>query len=353
MDHSQISEELLKRNDTVLASVLNDIFDGVYIVDKDRRILFWNKRAEEITGFSSQEVKGRYCHEAILSHIDSNGNPLCNGNCPLVRTLDTGERIEEKVYPCHKSGKRFPTLTHVAPIQNENGEIIAAIEVFRDISGEEEFRILQEKFNKLIAKYVSSSTLDDVMAKLNGAEGARSNVRDLTILYLDVVGFTIFSEQHTAEEAVVLLNEVFGICEVITTEFHGDIDKFIGDCIMAVFIDANDAVNAAKQILRALQNLNKQRCSRGETPVAVRIGINSGLVIQGDVGMQERKDLTVIGDVVNTSARIQPIADPNSICISEATLVRLDDTENFDCIGSVNLKNKAEPTTLYKYVESG
>lgn len=344
-----MSAEYLSRKDTVLAAVLNALFDGVYIVDKDRKILFWNRGAEEITGYRAEEVENHWCGDNILNHIDEKGNILCHGGCPLTRSLRTGEHVRKKVYPLHQSGRRFPVVTHVAPIRDEAGEIIAAIEVFRDVSQEEEFRLLQEKFNKLIARYVSSATLDEVVAQIHGKSSTGVCIRDLTVLYVDVVAFTSFSERHSGEEAVSLLNDIFGICEVITTEYNGDIDKFLGDCIMAVFVDANDAVGAARQVLSALGRLNKQRGSEGQEPVAVRIGINSGHVIQGDVGTRDRKDLTVIGDVVNTAARIQASAQPNSVYISTAAFSRLKDSTAFAYEGEIRVKNRETPIGVYRY----
>jgi len=344
----------LGRKDTVLAFTLNTIFDGVYIVDKERRIVFWNKGAEEITGYSSGEVCDRKCSDNILNHIDENGNLLCTGPCPLSYTLKTGKRRKVKVYPLHKTGRRFPVMTHVAPIKDKDGSIIAAIEVFRDISEEERFRILQEKFNNLIKKYVSSATFKGVMKQVRSDKKIISRRRDLTILYLDIVGFTPFAEKHSHDQVVNLLNDVFGICEVITKECHGDIDKFVGDAIMAVFVDANDAIDAAAKILGAFSRMNAAKTKKKGEAVSVRIGINSGNVIQGDIGTTERKDLTVIGDVVNTASRIQSVADPNSIFISEATSSRLNEYnwKLFKPYRKILLKGKKKSVQIFKHIKS-
>jgi PAS domain S-box-containing protein len=349
MTNDLLSLDRVSNQGSALEVVLDCIFDGVYIVDTKRMIMFWNKGAEHITGFSAEEVEGRRCFDGILDHIDEHGNMLCKSRCPLLKTIQTGEHVREKIYPIHKSGKRFPVMTHVAPIRDEEGTIIAAIEVFRDITEQEEFRILQEKFQRIIKKYVSTKTFEDVMEQvLSGSEG-RARLRDLTILYLDIVGFTTFSEHQPPHKVAEMLNNVFGICEVITKECHGDIDKFIGDAMMAVFVDANDAVAAAERILEALHRLNEMRTDDGEEQVCVRIGINSGDVIQGDIGTIERKDLTVIGDVVNTASRIQSLALPGSIVISEATFSRLKDFSKFTHGGESMIKGRKRSVTLFKY----
>jgi PAS domain S-box-containing protein len=346
MKREAILEDLKERG-SVLSTVLDSIFDGVYIVDPERRILFWNCAAEEITGHRRQEVMGRCCHDTILNHIDENGNLLCFSACPLERSIQTGESIRAKVYPTHRDGRRFPVYTHIGAIRDETGQIIAGIEVFRDISGEEEFRLLQEKFNRLIRRYVSTATMDEVMDHLKGGSEGHARARELTVLYLDVVGFTAFSERNAAGVVATMLNELFGVCEVITRECHGDIDKFIGDAIMAVFIDANDAVAAGRKVLTALVRLNETRRERGLEGVRIRVGINSGSVIQGEIGTSSRKDVTVIGDVVNTAARIESMTDPMRIGISEATYARLRDPgRNWQC-KTVRVKNRSEPVKMY------
>jgi PAS domain S-box-containing protein len=339
------------QQNSALETVLDCIFDGVYIVDRKRTILFWNKGAERITGYTAAEVEGRRCYAGILDHIDEHGNLLCKDKCPLVHTLNTGKHVREKIYPLHKSGRRFPVMTHVAPIYNDKGDIVAAIEVFRDITEQEEHRILQEKFQSIIKKYVSTHTFEEVMAQAQSGDKSQARIRDLTILYLDIVGFTTFCENNSPDNVAAMLNNVFGICEVITKECHGDIDKFIGDAMMAVFVDANDAVAAGVRILRALERLNTMRLHEGEDAVCVRMGINSGDVIQSDIGTIERKDLTVIGDVVNTTSRIQSLAEPGSIVISEATWLRLQDSSPFQFEGAVTVRGKQKPVNIYRYIE--
>lgn len=344
--------EELGRHDTRLGIVLDSLYDAVYIVDRGRHILFWNLGAERITGYSAAEVTGRRCADNILNHIDADGNLLCRGACPLLKSIRTGQEIEAKVYPFHKEGRRFPTMTHVAPIRNEKGKIIAGIEIFRDISVEEDFRHLQEKFGALIRKYVSVATFEEVMAQARSGSDESSFMRDLTVLFLDIVGFTSFSETKSPKEVVEMLNEVFGVCEVVTRECHGDIDKYIGDCVMAVFIDANDAVDAAGRILYgAMVQMNMLRQERGQEPVHIRIGINSGHVIQGDVGSAERKELTVIGDVVNAASRIQGLTDPDTIAISESTYGRLcaENASRFAFLRNVSVKGKKKQIQIYQF----
>lgn len=334
-----------------LVMLLDSLYDGVYIVDRQRTILYWNKAAEDITGYSAAEVLGRSCKDGILNHIDENGNLLCYGACPLLAAMNRAGNSSAKVYPCHKQGHRFPVETHVSSILDDSGQAVAAIEVFRDITHQEEYRIMQEKFNGLIRKYVSGITYEQVREQAKGQTGqSSSRIVDLTVMYLDVVNFTGFSEANDSAAVVEMLNELFGICDVITHECLGDIDKFIGDAVMAVFNDANDAVRASRKILEdALPKMNASRTARGLQPIRVRIGINSGLVTQGEIGTLDRRDLTVIGDPVNIAARVEKSSLPNRLMISEASYARLrpEQSRHFSFHHEEKLRGKEESIRLF------
>ncbi len=330
-----------------LAAVLDCMFDGIYVVDRSRRIIFWNRGAEDTTGYKRDEVIGRCCAESILCHIDQEGTLLCQGDCPLQKAMRTGTDYEAKVYPYHKSRRRFPVVTHVSPIRDPSGEVIGAVEVFRDVSKDDEFRVLQEKFNDLIRRYVSTMTFSDMMDLARGAHSDLSRNQDLTIMFVDVVAFTAFAENHAPYETTALLNELFTMAETIIDACNGDIDKFIGDAVMAAFVDANDAVEAGRRLLGGIEELNASRAQRGRDPVRIRIGVHSGIVVQGDVGGVRRKDRTIIGDAVNTAARIEKLCTPNSLLISEATYARLKDSATLVFSQKTPIRGKDEMLALF------
>ena len=109
--------------------VLNDLYEGVYFVDKDRGITFWNQGAERITGFSAQEMLGKFCYDNLLNHVDENGMQLCHSGCPLHQTLADGMTRAAQVYLHHKSGHRVRVDIKIRPLFID-GEIIGATEVF-------------------------------------------------------------------------------------------------------------------------------------------------------------------------------------------------------------------------------
>jgi len=113
---------------------LDAVSDGVYIVDRSRTIIFWNKGAERITGYPASEVVGKSCLDNILVHVDSSGVNLCLGRCPLAATLNDGSCHKAEVFLHHRDGHRVPVAVKAGPLRDANGEIIGALELFSDNS---------------------------------------------------------------------------------------------------------------------------------------------------------------------------------------------------------------------------
>src|SRR4051794_12918644 len=87
--------------------LFDNLYDGAYFVDRQRRLLYWNKGAELLTGYLSAEVIGSYCHAHILDHVDAQGRHLCMTDCPLVKTMQCGLPVCDRVYLLHKDGRRI------------------------------------------------------------------------------------------------------------------------------------------------------------------------------------------------------------------------------------------------------
>ena len=126
-------EELLTQMDS--ARVLNALADGVYVTDRERRIVYWSKGAERIMGWTPEEVVGRACHENILVHKDKDDHCLCGREfCPLYRAMETGRFADVPIilFARTKAGYRIPLQVTVAPIKDDDGAVIGGVEVFRD-----------------------------------------------------------------------------------------------------------------------------------------------------------------------------------------------------------------------------
>lgn len=116
------------------ATLLDNLYDGVYFVNLERQITYWNKAAERITGFTKAEVVGKRCADNLLRHVDDRGNCLCEGDCPLAHTLRDGQLRSASVFLHHKNGHRLPVAIGITPITDNRQNIIGAVEIFRDNS---------------------------------------------------------------------------------------------------------------------------------------------------------------------------------------------------------------------------
>lgn len=114
--------------------LLDSLADGVYFVDRDRCITYWNKAAERLTGYSEKEVLGRSCSDNILRHVDELGNQLCLQGCPLAATIEDGKMRDADVFMHHKYGHRVPVAVRATPMRDDNGKIIGAVEIFANNS---------------------------------------------------------------------------------------------------------------------------------------------------------------------------------------------------------------------------
>ena len=120
--------------DDLYKRILDSLYDGVYLVDLDRRTTYWNSGAERITGYRPDEAVGRRCQDNFLVHLDDRGNSLCLNGCPLSSTMANGHPLEVELYLQHKDGYRVPISVRAAPIRDGTGRVVGAVEVFSDNS---------------------------------------------------------------------------------------------------------------------------------------------------------------------------------------------------------------------------
>ncbi len=131
------------------ARIIDNLHDGLYFVDTNRIITYWNKAAERISGFSAAEVVGRSCADKILTHVDGAGTCLCTGPCPLAATIADGMDREAEVYLHHKDGHRVPVLVRVSLLKDPQGKVIGGIELFTDISNIQANTLRVQELEKL------------------------------------------------------------------------------------------------------------------------------------------------------------------------------------------------------------
>jgi diguanylate cyclase (GGDEF)-like protein/PAS domain S-box-containing protein len=118
----------------IYQAILDQVEDGIYFVDRQKRIVLWNQGAEAITGFARSEVIGDLCGNHRLCHVDESGRMLCTTGCPIQVALDAGVPIESDAYLQHKSGHRVPVRIRTSPLRDRRNQLVGAVEVFRTTS---------------------------------------------------------------------------------------------------------------------------------------------------------------------------------------------------------------------------
>ncbi len=212
-----------------------------------------------------------------------------------------------------------------------------------------ERELLIDSFSRYVSKEVVQRLLSR-SGKTNRLEGER---RACSILFADIHGFTGLSEKIALEQLHELLNQYFRLMIDQCAAHDGVIDKFIGDKIMAVFTSgvgdgALSATRAAVAIQREIEALNKTRAATGAEPIEIGIGINTGEVVMGTVGSEERMSFTVIGDVVNVADRLQSLAGPGDIYLGEHTRDLLGTAFEIEELGQRSLRGRTHVETIFR-----
>ncbi len=211
----------------------------------------------------------------------------------------------------------------------------------------------KEVIKGAFSKYVTKSVVDRILQHQDGLKlGGEKKV--VTVFFSDIRGFTPMSEVLSAEEVVHLLNEYFTAMTSIIFKYEGTLDKFMGDAIMAVYgapIDMPDhaerAVLSAIEMSEKMKELQAKWKSEGKREVNIGIGINSGEVVVGNIGSNERMEYTAIGDNVNLTQRLESVAEKGQILISSATYEKVKHKVRATMLDPIKVKGKAEKVLAY------
>lgn len=207
---------------------------------------------------------------------------------------------------------------------------------------------------KALERYMSSVVVEKILTSPGEIRlGGENQVA--TILFADIRGFTSLSESMAPGQVVELLNEYFSEMTDLIFDNGGTLDKYLGDGIMALFgapwpkpDDAQRAVKTAVGMQRALTNLNRQWQARGQEPLKMGLGINTGQVTAGNIGSSKRMDYTVIGDAVNLASRLCANAAGGQILISQPTFKAVNGHWPARRLEAIKVKGKAAPVELYE-----
>ena len=212
----------------------------------------------------------------------------------------------------------------------------------------------KELLKGAFSTYVSGALMEEIL-KDPTKMSLHGKKLKATMLFTDIRGFTSMSETLDPVEVVSIINEYLTLQTDKVIKWQGVLDKFIGDCVMAVYgvpfakeDDAYRAVRTAMDIRDGLVKLNSIRERRGARTVGIGLGINTGEVVSGNMGSPQKMDYTVIGDHVNLAARLEANAPAGKIYVSESTYLETKDRIQYNQLDSIMVKGKKEPVKIYE-----
>ncbi|WNR43175.1 CHASE2 domain-containing protein [Paenibacillus roseipurpureus] len=234
---------------------------------------------------------------------------------------------------------------------------LVSIYVWSLVSHYLEERKERNRVTGIFGRFVSKTVVDELLqsgedVKLGGSR------KDISLIFVDIRGFTPMSERLEPEQVIQVLNEYLDVCTKAIFKFNGTLDKFIGDGVMAMFgapIEYDNhpemAVRAAIEMKSQADILEQKLIRNYGIGVKFGLGINSGPAVVGNIGSEDlRLDYTAIGDTVNLSARLESNAKPGQILISEQTYERVKGLFEIEAIGEIKVKGKEKPVAVYEVI---
>jgi len=359
LENAILFEEIQTEKGKVEA-ILQSTSDLIMVTDHRGNITIINPAAEQAFGVSAAHVHNRYVGDAIPNpKLKKLFEVAIERDAPLTGEISLQENGDEVTY-----------YASLSPVKGLLEETIGRVAVMQDIT---HFKIMdqqksqeirrqkmeKEKVTEILRSYVSHEVAREILENPEKLTlgGAR---RMITTLFADLRSFTAFSERVPAETVVSLLNDFFTEMTHIIIEQRGTIDKFIGDCIMAIFgapvsyeDDIERALRTALEMRTRFQNLRNTWKEKLGLPgfVDIAIGINTGEVVVGNVGSARKMDYTVIGDGVNFAARLEELAKPRQILISESTYLPLAERLIVEPLPPQIIRGKEGKFNIYQLVD--
>ena len=344
VENAQLFKEVLELknfNEGILKSLTN----GVVTLDADNTVTKVNEAACRILAIEESDLL-----ERDAGAFFGNSNPW------IVKSLDYVARTGKTDFHLDTdlrqgNGATISVNLHATPMFSVEGEPIGSMLVLEDITREKRVR-------GTMARYMAKEVVDKLLE--SGEEVLEGTSQEATVLFSDIRRFATISERLGPRDTVTLLNEYFTEMVDIVFSHGGILDKYIGDAIMAVFgapvsnpYDAENALAAAEQMMRALQRFNERRQAAGEEAIDIGVGISTGEVMAGSIGSLKRMEYTVIGDTVNRAARLESANKfyGTNILLSADTAERVKTRDKLREIDILRVKGFARPMAIYEPVE--
>jgi diguanylate cyclase (GGDEF)-like protein/PAS domain S-box-containing protein len=263
--------------------LIDNLYDGIYFVDTNRVITYWNKASERITGFTRQQVLGSSCQDNILNHCTEAGLELCKDGCPLTATLEDGHPREADVYLHHADGHRVPVRVRSSPIQDDKGCIIGAVETFSDnaevSSARHKIRRLEESVTTDPLTRVGSRLAVELRLKSLLIE-YQTTRNPFGVLFLDLDHFKNINDNHGHEMGDRVLHVIANTLRINLRQTDS-IGRWGGEEFL-VLVDINN-LGILGNIAEKLRGLvERSQIQMGQSYMGVTASIGATLVQTDD-----------------------------------------------------------------------
>jgi adenylate cyclase len=326
-------------------SMLQSMSNGVITMDDTGGIVTCNAAILKITDSIEEDVIGKLAED----YFGVENQWVMDRLTKVRETGTTDMSVDTKLI---FNGKDVSANVTILPLlSNEEHKKLGSMIMIEDISSE-------KRMKSTMSRYMDPGVADQLLA--GDADVLGGLALESTVLFSDIRGFTTLTEQLGAQGTVSLLNEYFTIMVDCISREGGMLDKFIGDALMAGFgvpiahdDDEDRAMRAAISMMTELREWNEGRTKAGLVAVDMGIGINTDLVVTGNIGSPKRMDYTMIGDGVNLAARLESACKQYAakILISENTKVKLHGTYRMRAVDTVIVKGKTKPVAIYEVLD--
>ncbi len=330
-------------NDSMLQSMTN----GVVTLEENGKIVTCNRAGLCILRIALEDVVGKTAQEFFSGANSWILDRIKVVDQTLHSDITMGADLMVGIDKVSVNLTALPLMTQ----EDEKSKRLGTLLMIEDISAE-------KRMKSTMSRYMDPRLADQLLAGGTDALGGKSVTA--TVLFSDVRNFTGISEELGAQATISLLNEYFTAMVEVIQKQGGMLDKFIGDAIMAVFglpvaheDDEDRAVRAAIGMITELRRFNADRVANGKKPIDIGIGLNTDIVVSGNLGSPKRMDYTIIGDGVNLASRLESACKQYSthILMSENTFKKLQGIYRVREVDHVIVKGKHEPAAIYEVLD--
>ncbi|MDM8559835.1 response regulator [Candidatus Parabeggiatoa sp. HSG14] len=363
--HHKEMVRLTIEHEKKLSQFLDAVSVGVFVLDANGNPYYANQQAQHILGKGIVPLANvEILSEVYQAYLAETSQLYPSERQPVVQAL-MGKETKVDDMEIHRNDKITPIEIWGNPIFDEQGNVAYAIATFQDITERkhaeaERIRFTQEVagLNKAYERFVPREFLNllDKQSVIDINLGDQVE-KEMTILFSDIRNFTRLSEKMTPQDNFEFINAYLGQMEPLIYEYHGVIDKYIGDGIMALFPTcADDAVRGSVAMLKGLIKYNQLLEKTSFSLLHIGIGLNTGPLMLGIIGGQERMEGTVISDVVNLASRVEGLTKiyQTPLLITDHTYLKLADPLAYQIriIDAVQVKGKSEVVTIYEVYDA-